>query len=134
MIVLMVKYEHACIASNCIHHLGTYLSLGETVGLQNNTCISNNEIGSSSPRQLVCVTDRMPCCLAQSQQGQWHFPNGSQVGLMSGPTGFYMKRTVKGSVNLLYVGDNVTQSASGQFCCRIGDAVDVVQTLCVHVG
>ena len=111
-----------------IYTAGVYLSLGGVVGLQN-TCASISHIGSSQPHQLSCITDRKPCCV---NQGQWYYPNGSQVRDSSGQNSFYMKRTNQGSVNL-FRPSNVLEPY-GEFCCRITDAADVTHTLCIHLG
>ena len=109
---------------------GVYLSLGGTVGLQNNSCVSISDINSSTPHQLLaCVTDKVPCC---QTQGQWYYPNGSQVRHNFGGNPFYMERTNKGSVNLFR--RNNASEPYGEFCCRIADAADVSHTLCIDFG
>ena len=112
--------------------LGVYLSLGGTVGWQNNTCASTSDIGSSPTNQLACVTDKVPCCLTQ---GQWYYPNGSQVRHSSeslDQTPFYVERTNEGSITLLRLSD--AMEPYGEFCCRIADAADVTHTLCIDLG
>ena len=103
--------------------------MGVGSGLQNNTCASLRDVGSSPPRQLACITDRIPCC---QTQGQWYYPNGSQVGHNSGQSSFYVERTNWGNINL-FRPNNVLEPY-GEFCCRIADATDVVHTLCINLG
>ena len=119
------RYVHLHYTS-VITFAGVYLSLGRAIGIQNNTCASISDVGSSPPHQLACVTDRKPCCLSQ---GQWYYPNGSQIGHISS---FYVERTDEGSVNLFRL-SNVLE-AYGEFCCRIADATDVNHTLCIDLG
>ena len=108
-------------------HVGVYLSLGGAI--ENNTCASIGDIGSSIPNQLACVTDKMPCC---QTEGQWYYPNGSQVRHSSGRNRFYVERTNEGSANLLR--HNNVLEPYGEFCCKIADAADVNHTLCIDLG
>ena len=106
------------------------MSLGSGIGIQDNTCASISDIGSSQPNQLACITDRKPCCLSQ---GQWYYPNGSQIGINSAQNSlFYMERTNEGSVNL-FRPSNVLEP-HGEFCCKIADAMDADHTLCIDLG
>ena len=113
-------------------YTGVYLSLGGTVGLENNTCIPIMDIGTTSPQQLVCTSDKMPCC-QDPPHGEWKFPNGSQVKhLVEGATAFHSNRDNNGNVNLYRVSSDVR--SGGRFCCEIPDSYDTYHTLCVDIG
>ena len=111
-----------------------YLSLGNNAGLENNTFLTFPDIGTKAPHQMVCTSDKMPCCRDPTQYGVWKFPNGSLVNHISeGAMAFHSDRDNFGNVNLYRVHDNVT-SPGGQFCCEIEDATNTNQTLCVIIG
>ena len=127
-LIIIMKYKHLYYK----HHAGVYLSMGGVVGLQN-TCASISDIGFSQPHQLACVTDRNPCC---QNQGQWNYPNGSQVRQRSESdihqNSFYVEGTNNGSINL-FRPSNILEPR-GEFCCKIADAADVNHTLCINLG
>ena len=115
-------------------HTGVYLSLGEAIGLRNNTCIPITDIGTLPPQQLVCTSDRKPCCQDQPHYGEWKFPNGSRVKhLMEGAIAFHSNRDNNGNVNLYRVNSDV-RLPGGRFCCEIPDSYDTNKTLCVDIG
>ena len=111
--------------------LGVYLSMGGKIIPPNGT-IFINDIGTSS-QQLVCSSDRKPCCRDQLQYGEWKFPNGNQViHITEGAVTFHRNRDSVGNVNLFRVSRNV-MSPTGWFCCEIPDANDSNHTLCVNI-
>ena len=115
---------------------GVYLSYYDGIILESNSSIPITDIGTSSPQQLVCTSDRKPCCLDQPQYGEWYFPDGSQVVSISErpvPTTFHGNRDNNGNVNVYRVSSDVT-SPTGRFCCEIEDAIATNQTLCVNIS
>ena len=120
-------YNYAC--------AGVYLSQnGRLIEPDSNFLIT--DIGTSPPQQLVCTSDRKPCCQDQPQYGEWKFPDGSQVIHFSErpvPTAFHRNRDNDGNVNLYRVSSDV-MSPTGKFCCEIEDATHMNQTLCVNLG
>ena len=93
------------------------------------------DIGTSSPNQLLCTTDRKPCCQGQPQYGGWYYPNRSQVAHISErptPTAFHSDRNSRGEISLYRTSTDV-KSPVGQFCCEMMDADDTNHTLCVTV-
>ena len=93
------------------------------------------DIGTSPPQQLVCTSDRKPCCQDQPQYGEWKFPDGNQVKHITEgqPATFHRDRNNGGNVNLYRVSSDV-MSPNGKFCCEIEDATHMNQTLCVNLG
>ena len=116
-------------------YVGVYLSQnGRFIEPDSNILIT--DIGTSSPQQLVCTSDKMPCCQADPQYGEWYFPDESQVIHTSerpAPTTFHRDRDNNGNVNLYRVSSDV-MSPTGRFCCEIEDATATNQTVCVNIG
>ena len=111
-----------------------YISLGKDIALENNTYLFVTNVGTAAPHQLVCTSDRMPCCRDPPRYGEWKFPNGSQVTHTNeGAVSFHRDRDNVGNVNLYRVSENVT-SPGGQFCCEVEDATNTNTTLCVIIG
>jgi hypothetical protein len=78
----------------------------------------------------------MPCCATPpNRQGEWLFPDGVTTvpGPIQSPTTFYRTRGDDGTVNLNRLNTNVMMP-TGQFCCRVLDAADTEQTVCVDIG
>ena len=84
---------------------------------------------------LQCLTNRRPCCSTlPNREGDWLFPDGTAVpGPAQSPTTFYRNRGDDGTVNLNRLNANVMMP-TGQFCCRVRDTADTVQTVCVDIG
>ena len=111
-----------------------YISLGNYIAFENNSNIFVTEIGIEAPHQLVCTSDRKPCCRDPSQYGEWKFPNGSQViHRTEGAVAFHRDRDNVGNVNLYRANERVI-APSGKFCCEIEDATNKNTTLCVMLG
>lgn len=114
-----------------------YLSLNNREGPDNGTVFITQIGTSSSLNQLVCSSDRMPCCLDLQPYGGWYFPNGTSVvdiaHTVTLPSSFYTDRNDNGEINL-YRTNNNTLSPTGQFCCKISDAMDNNHSLCIFVG
>ena len=87
------------------------------------------DIGTSSPQQVVCTTDKNPCCSNPNVAGDWVFPNSAAPQ----PTTFRRDRSVNGEINLYRISNDVI-SPIGRFCCRVSDAIGVQQTICVNIG
>ena len=114
---------------SCITFVGVYLSLNGAAGIQNNTCTSINNVGTSLPHQLACVTDRMSCCQDQPQLGYWHSPTlGNQLDTL-----FHENRTSEGEINLFRSPES-SVPYSGLLCCTAADFSDNFYTLCVNIG
>ena len=99
-----------------------------------NILIRNMPQSSSNPNgALQCITDRIPCCLSpDTRLGEWYLPNGEPVQESISTTAFYRNRGDNGEVSLNRPSD--VMSPTGQFCCKIPDATDANQTLCVDIG
>ena len=111
---------------------GVYLSQNGNI-IQNNSDIFITQIGTSSGNPLVCTSDRMPCCQATPQYGEWKLSDESLIKHISeGPNTFHRNRDKSGNVNLFRVNNAVT-SPTGRFCCEVEDATGTNQTLCIRI-
>jgi hypothetical protein len=114
---------------------GVYLSFGGRIVPSNSTMIIVTDIGTSSPNQLICISDRKPCCQDQPLYGGWYFPNRNRVAHISerpAPTAFHSDRNSRGEITLYRTSTDV-KSPVGQFCCETMDADNTNHTLCVTV-
>ena len=130
-------WSRAIVALNtCVcTHSGVYLSLGGMV-YANNDAIPITEIGTTANTALQCITDRMPCCAAAAAEdrlGAWLFPNGMSIPRQGLSATFYRTRGDDGTVNLNRDNTNVMMP-TGQFCCEVPDALNVMQRLCANIG
>ena len=119
-----------------VSYSGVYLSLGGSLIPQQGVMILITDIGTSSPNQLICTSDRKPCCQDQPQYGGWYYPNQSRVVNLSErptPTAFHSDRNNHGEINLYRISTDV-KSPVGQFCCETMDATNTNHTLCINVG
>ena len=104
------------------------------VVIQPDSNVVITDIGTSQQHQLVCITDKIPCCTTPNRAGEWIFPNGSTVPTMgANPTQFYRNRGSSGEINLYRVNDDVI-TPTGRFCCKVPDAIDEVHNICVNIG
>ena len=110
----------------------------------NNSAIQITEIGETntamppppnSNNGLQCITDRMPCCAAQSNRfGEWYFPDEVTVPpIVGAPTTFYRNRGDDGTVNLNRLNTNIIRP-TGLFCCEVSDASGRTQRVCANIG
>ena len=104
----------------------------------NNSVILITEIGetnATSNKGLQCITDRRPCCAAQSNRhGEWIFPDGSNVpGIIQNPTSFYRNRGDDGTVTLNRLNSDVMMP-TGRFYCVVPDATSTDVTVCADIG
>ena len=124
MSVAIIMYTHA----------GVYLTHGTRIMTSPENTLLITDIGISPPHQLVCTSDRMPCCQDPPQYGEWKFPNGSQVlHISEGAVAFHRNRDNYGNVNLYRVSSDIL-SPAGRFCCEIEDATGTNHTLCVNMS
>ena len=123
------------LCDNILQYSGVYISLVGSTIPSHDVVIPITDIGTSSPNQLVCVSDRKPCCQDQSQHGGWYYPNQSRVEHISErptPTAFHSDRNGRGEINLYRTSTEV-KSPFGQFCCETIDTTNTNHTLCVTV-
>lgn len=115
-----------------ILHVGVYLALRNQF-IANNTEIDIRSIGLYPSGALQCITDKKPCCLSQNpQHGEWYLPNGELVQGTSSDIVFYRNRGDNGGVYLNRPTNVI--SPTGRFCCKVPDATDNNQILCVIIG
>ena len=112
-----------------------YLSFNGSI-LINDSAIGIRAIRTAEHlrKHVVCTSDRMPCCQGEPQNGEWYFPNGSQVKHKEEEqaVAFHRSRDNLGNVNLLRTNHTVL-SPSGKFCCEVEDATGRNQTLCINI-
>ena len=113
------------------HFPGVYIS-HNGVFIEHDSSILITDIGTSSPHQLVCNTDRTPCCM-NSRAGNWFYPDSALVMHTIASQEFGRDRSDNGEINL-YRRDRDVMSPTGRFCCRVPDASDVERTVCVNDG
>ena len=103
----------------------------------NNSNIWIGEIGEGDDGALVCVTDLIRCCRDDDTPsevgalGDWFYPNGSAVPVHGSGYDFYRNRGT--GIVRLYRRNN-TISITGQFCCVVPDALDVMQRVCATIS
>ena len=99
----------------------------------NNSVVMITDIGDAN-NQLVCTTERSPCCVRPYRFGEWYFPNGSAVSIGAYGYSFYRRRrdtdrSVLGGVLLHRRFDAV--SPTGIYHCIVPGADGLDQTLYV---
>ena len=134
--IFIIMYMYTYVPS-AYEYAGVYLSLRGVV-YANNSSIQITEIGetgSTSNTGLQCLTDRIPCCAAQSNRfGEWFFPDGvTTVPAQVGAITFYRNRGDDGTVNLNRLNNNV-MTPTGLFCCEVPNASGVIQRVCADIG
>ena len=111
---------------------GVYLSLDEMF-LPNGSNITYTEIStaqadSQNTHSLVCHTDKFGCC--SEIEGNWYSANGSVITELSQE--FSVIPDSNGRVTLFR--DNELISLLSTLCCRVPDASNINQTVCVNSG
>ena len=92
---------------------------------------------------LHCNTDRNDCCRrndhpnATEAQGEWYYPNGSQLlsytwEIASGPTRDFFYRNRFTQIVILNRHDN--PQVRGRFRCEVPNADGVIVTVYVNIG
>ena len=108
----------------------------------NGTTIANNSnvllqsIGEGDAHALLCTTDRVACCTGTGRAGEWFYPDGRMVPIMTPTTGdpepYYRNR----GTSLIRLNRRPNQGLSemynGIYCCEIPDQNSVTQTRCVQ--
>lgn len=118
-----------------LYFSGVYLALRNQF-IANNSQVNIVSIGLSSDNPngaLQCITDRTDSCCSDgyySQFGEWYLPDGTLV--QRGNSAFFRNGGDNGEVFLNR--PSSTTSPTGQFCCKIVDAVNKRQILCVIIG
>ena len=114
--------------------IGVYLSFSGRI-LINDSAIGINAVRTAEHfrEHVVCTSDRMPCCQADPQYGEWYFPNGSQVKhKQEKAVAFHRSRDNFGNVHLLRT-HHMVLSPSGKFCCEVEDATGRNERLCINI-
>ena len=109
---------------------GVYLSLNGTF-LPNGSIIAYTKISTdigedTGSRSLVCNTDKIGCC---ETEGYWYLANGSVI--IEDSQEFSVIRN-HGTV-ILFRNDTIISLLS-TLCCRLPDASNTNQTVCVNSG
>ena len=115
--------------------IGVYLSLyASKTFLPNDSIIAYTDISiqrtaTEDTGSLVCNTDKIGCC-ATTQEGDWYLANGSTI--TQDNEEFSVTRSDDGEV-ILFRNTEIISSPS-TLCCRVLDANNMNQTVCVHSG
>lgn len=97
--------------------------------ITNGSCVLADDIGENEDA-LFCHTDKISCCRS-SREGEWYFPNGSQVGIEGNAYNFfYRNRDNTGQVRLNHRGNSIER---GLFNCQVPNENGVIQTLNVYI-
>ena len=116
---------------------GVYLSLdgrilpnGSAIAYTDITIVTDKREGTVS-RSLVCNTDRIGCC---ETEGNWYMVNGSVI--TDDSEGFSVIRNIDGTgtVTLFRNYNHRMISILSTLCCRVPDANNKNQTVCVNSG
>jgi hypothetical protein len=104
-----------------------HFELGGTTYLNNSVVLVSN-IGEEDDA-LLCTTDNQECCT--NRQGEFHYPDGSQVPTFSAGQDFYRNR---GSQFIRLNRRNGALSPTGRYRCDIPDASGNTQSIFISVG
>ena len=87
---------------------------------------------------LQCITDKRNCCRVENDNiriGEWYFPNGTAVPILSMATTFFRNRGDNDStVNLNRISSSDVMSPTGNFCCQVPNSTDRNQTVCANIS
>ena len=120
LIILLHSYIHYNIT-------GVYLSLYGSF-LHNDSTIAYTEINSEvieNADSLACNTDNSECC---ETEGNWYF-NGSVI-----TEGSQEFTVIRNTGKIMVFRNNRIISATSTLCCRIPNADNISQTVCVNSG
>ena len=114
-----------------------YLTIGNHINITNDGYVNVSHIGSfTNGPYLSCRTDNTRCCSIDygERQGNWFYPNGTQVdsyksGTNSGPK-FFGRNRGSSSVNLFRGG---SPSERGRFRCEVPDAAGVNRSVYANI-
>ena len=99
----------------------------------NNTAVIVEHIGEGEANSLKCTTAYESCCQT-SRQGQFYYPNGDQVMIVSQAISkrenFYKTRN-SGSISLNKRGGS---TPLGRYRCEVPDGRGVPQNLYITIG
>lgn len=132
-------FQHGCNQSvQLVQYAGVYISLHSKSYHNNYSYISAADIGEGSDEALNCFTDLTQCCSDSDtpgqELGQWFYPNGSAVGLVSDGEQYYVDRGPS-VVSLKQRNNRASKISptSGQLCCEIPDATSTTTRICVTI-
>lgn len=78
----------------------------------------------------MCVTDNVNCCGLPNRAGEWYYPNGTIVSRSTEGLDFFRTR---GSQSVILNRRNDAQSPIGQYCCKVPDASQTTQIICINI-
>lgn len=93
--------------------------------LSNHSYVSLDELGQGPFDSLLCLTDK-DIYNIQPREGQWYFPNGTQVPIKGTGWSYYRSRDTK--VVQLHQRNSLSR-ASGIFRCEVQDVSGLTHTL-----
>ena len=113
-----------------------YLSLSSTNYLSGLPEIPLASVGEGHGSSLVCHTDLASCCRqldsgVEGGLGEWHYPNGSAVGMKIEGNGLYTSRDQM-AISLNHRGDT-TNVPGGVYCCAVPTSKGQ-ETMCANLG
>ena len=86
---------------------------------------------TTDERVLKCYTNKSGCCDDyRTREGEWQFPNGSNVSTFGDGSNFFYRNRGTNVVRLYWRNDRSTMIPPGIYCCMIPS---VTQTACIGV-
>ena len=105
------------------------------VSYSNSSTVLMTDIGEGAAA-LQCTTDKVTCCTNQNgetRDGQFYFPDGTQVPTMGDATGAYYRLRHSQSISLNRR-SNIPTQPIGEFRCEIPDASETTVNLFINIG
>ncbi len=103
------------------------------------TVISVQDIGelqtdfSNTNEAVACRTDRRPCCKTP-RLGDWTYNSGTIIGTRGSSGIDYFRNRDDNQMIYLSLRSSATNPPTGEFCCKIPDSMNVMQTMCIDLG
>ena len=112
-----------------IDHADVHFELNGVI-LTNNSAVKLTDIGEGEGA-LLCKTDLLNCCRPPNRFGEFFYPSGRQVPIMSRGEGFYRNRGEQ--IVRLNRREGVT-SPTGRFRCTIPDTRGEMKSVYITIN
>ena len=100
--------------------------------------ISLTDVGESTAAitgsELLCRTYRTDCCSdghGETRQGEWLYPNGTQVRTSASDDDFYRNR---GTGVVILNRRNDATGPTGLYCCEVASVTDPNARICINLS
>ena len=104
--------------------------------IANNSIVLLQSIGEGDAGALLCTTNRIACCTGSNRVGEWFYPDGRMVPIMT-PAVDAPEPYCRNRGDMLIrlnrrPNQGLSEMYSGVYCCQIPDQNNVIQTMCVR--